>query len=144
MQVQARVRHEPDRSYTVIASGPHGEEEVGTTRLTGDLYQLAKACTARLHQVSEDDVEHGPLHVPQPPYGRDGQIARITDTDEPEDLGQIGIVHWFPPEGSWHVQTAASPGGLYPSEQLDFAPVLEQDEVHRLSERMARIHAGLG
>ncbi|MET7951243.1 hypothetical protein [Micromonospora sp. NPDC005324] len=76
MQVRARVRHEPDRSYAVLVEGPDGEVEVGRTGRTADLWALAHAGAARLfgESLGADDLT---LHVPQPPYGHDGQWGRM-------------------------------------------------------------------
>ncbi|WP_444947231.1 hypothetical protein [Micromonospora ureilytica] len=88
--------------------------------------------------------EHLDVVVPQPPYGRDGQWVRIVsagESNDPEDLvdlGMAGQAHWFGHEGAWFVTVAGSGTAIYPSEHLDFAPVLTVEEVTELQRYIAR------
>ncbi|RLP87673.1 MULTISPECIES: hypothetical protein [unclassified Micromonospora] len=134
--VWARVRHEPDRSYAVLVDGPDGEVEVGRTSRTSDVLALARAGAARLFGVPVDRIRMGDgLDFPRPPYGRDGQwvrIAAVQDRGEPseaEDIGRLGQAYWFGAEGAWFVTVASSGTGVHPSENLDFAPTVTDDEV---------------
>ncbi|MFD0485413.1 hypothetical protein ACFQ46_22710 [Kineococcus sp. GCM10028916] len=88
-RVRARVRHEQDHSYTVLVLGPAGEVEVATTTETGQLHRVAEEGAARLLSVPLEQVVVE-LVVPRPPYGRDGQLVRITSRDVPEDHGALG------------------------------------------------------
>src|SRR4051794_35603926 len=99
MQVRARVRHEPDRSYAVLVEGPDGEVEVGRTNKTAGLWALAQAGAS--HLFGEDlGADSLTLQVPQPPYGQDGQWVRIIaveNPDDPSETAEIGILaqaHW--------------------------------------------------
>ena len=140
--VRARVRHEQDRSYTVLVVGPAGEVEVGTTTETGQLHRLAVEGAARLlsvplEQVAEQVVVD--LVVPRPPYGRDGQLVRITSRDVPEDHGALGQAHWFGAEGAWFVTVAGSGTGIVASEGLDFAPQVGDVESAELTAYLQRV-----
>ncbi|NHC45424.1 hypothetical protein [Motilibacter aurantiacus] len=127
LQAHARVRHEPDRSYTVLVQGPDGEREVGTTAETGRLGPLARSGAARLHGVDEAEVELVSLDVPRPPYGRDGQWVRVVqvenllDPSEAELLGRPGRASWLGGEGAWLVLLSGG-AGVFPGEHLDFDP----------------------
>ena len=138
IEVTARVRHEDDHSYTVLVTGPAGEAEVGHTRLTEETWSLAKAGAARLFDVPESSLVSVELAVPRPPYGQDGQLVRITQADGPEH-GAIGKAHWFGAEGAWWVTCAESGTGIYPSEVLDFRPVIAEQERAALDAHLARI-----
>lgn len=135
--VRARVRHEEDRSYTVLVVGPAGEVEVGTTTETGQLDRLAAEGAARLLGVRPEQVVVE-LVVPRPPYGRDGQLVRITSRDVPEDHGALGQAHWFGAEAAWFVTVAGSGTGIVPTEGLDFAPQVEQAELAELTDHLQR------
>ena len=133
--VRVRVRHQPDRSYAVLVEGPDGEVEVGRTFKTGDVLALGRAGAARLLGVSEGSIRTGDgPDFPRPPYGEDGQWVRIIavenpdDPSEAEDIGRLGQAHWFGPEGSWFVTVTGSTG-IHPSENLDFAPTVTDEEV---------------
>ncbi len=133
-KVRARVRHEPDRSYAVLVQGPDGEVEVGRTKRTAGLRALAQAGAARL--FGEDlGADNLTLHVPQPPYGQDGQWVRIIaaeNPDDPSETADIGILaqaHWFSHEGAWFVTVTGTGTGIIASEYLDFDPVVTDEEV---------------
>ncbi|WP_433308244.1 hypothetical protein ACQP0U_17290 [Micromonospora sp. CA-269861] len=146
LQFRARVRHEPDRSYAVLVDGPEGEVLVGTTRSMREVGRMAREGAARLFGVTTEQIAGDYLDVviPQPPYGRDGQWVRIVsagesaDPDDSVDLGVAGQAHWFDHEGAWFVTVAGSGTAIYPSEHLDFAPVLTDDEVAELQRYLAR------
>lgn len=146
LQVRAQVRHEPDRSYAVLVEGPEGEVLVGTTRSMREVRRVAHEGAARLFGVPTDRIaaEYLDVVIPQPPYGRDGQWVRIVSAGEstnPEDLldlGAAGQAHWFGHEGGWFVTVAGSGTAIYPSEDLDFAPVLTDEEVAELRSYLAR------
>ncbi|MEU8258916.1 hypothetical protein AB0C06_32155 [Micromonospora inaquosa] len=144
-QFRARVRHEPDRSYAVLVEGPAGEVLVGTTGGLREVRSVARQGAARLFGVPVDQIAEARLDVviPRPPYGRDGQWVRIVATGdstggESLDVGLAGQAHWFDHEGAWFVTVAGSGTGVYPSEYLDFAPVLTEDEVAELRSHLAR------
>ncbi|WP_327031656.1 hypothetical protein [Micromonospora ureilytica] len=134
MQVRARVRHEPDRSYAVLVEGPDGEVEVGRTGRTADLWALAQSGTARLfgEGLGADNLT---LHVPQPPYGQDGQWVRIIaveNTDDPAESADIGVLaqaRWFGHEGAWFVTVTGTGTSIVPSEHLEFEPVVTDEQV---------------
>ncbi|MCZ7436045.1 hypothetical protein O7598_06555 [Micromonospora sp. WMMC241] len=134
MQVRARVRHEPDRSYAVLVEGPDGEVEVGRTGRTADLWALAQAGAVRLFGDSPG-ADNLTLHVPQPPYGQDGQWVRIiagANRDDPSESADIGVLaqaHWLGHEGAWFVTVTGTGTGIVPSEHLDFEPVVTDEEV---------------
>ncbi|MEV4496323.1 hypothetical protein C7C45_31160 [Micromonospora arborensis] len=75
---------------------------------------------------------------------RDGQWVRIvsagesTAPDDAVDLGAAGQAHWFGHAGAWFVTVADSGTAVYPSEHLDFAPVLTDAEVSELQRYLAR------
>ncbi|WP_432509316.1 hypothetical protein [Kineococcus auxinigenes] len=135
--VRARVRHEEDRSYTVLVVGPAGEVEVGTTTETGQLHRLAVEGAAWLLSVPLEQVVVE-LVVPRPPYGRDGQLVRITSRDVPEDHGALGQAHWFGAEGAWFVTVTGSGTGIVASEGLDFAPQVGDAELAELTAYLER------
>ncbi|NIZ90270.1 hypothetical protein [Kineococcus rubinsiae] len=135
--VRARVRHEDDRSYTVLVVGPTGEVEVGTTTETGQLHRLAEEGAARLLRVRREQVVVE-LLVPRPAYGRDGQLVRITSRDVPEDHGALGQANWFGAEGAWFVTVAGSGTGIVPTEGLDFAPTVGDVELAELTASLER------
>ena len=135
--VRARVRHEGDRSYTVLVLGPAGEVEVGTTTETGRLHRLAVEGAARLLGVPLEQVVVE-LVVPHPPYGRDGQLVRIISREVPEDHGALGQAHWFGAEGAWFVTVAGSGTGIVASEGLDFAPQVGDVELAELTAYLER------
>ncbi|NAZ74732.1 hypothetical protein GTQ99_04745 [Kineococcus sp. T13] len=135
--VKARVRHEQDRSYTVLVLGPAGEAEVGTTTETGQLRRLAVEGAARLLSVPLEQVVVE-LVVPRPPCGRDGQLVRITSRDVPEDHGALGQAHWFGAEGAWFVTVVGSGTGIVPTEGLDFAPQVGDLELAELTAYLER------
>ncbi|MEU4555925.1 hypothetical protein EV382_2034 [Micromonospora violae] len=144
-QFRARVRHEPDRSYAVLVEGPDGEVLVGGTGSLREVRRVARQGAARLFGVPVDQIVEARLDIviPQPPYGRDGQWVRIVaagdSTDEESfDLGLAGQAHWFDQQGAWFVTVARSGTGVYPSEYLDFAPVITEDEVAELRSYLAR------
>ncbi|MBG6066318.1 hypothetical protein [Micromonospora ureilytica] len=147
MQVRARVRHEPDRSYTVMVEGPDGEVEVGRTGRTADLWALAQAGAARLfgESLGADNLT---LHVPQPPYGQDGQWVRIItveNTDDPWESADIGVLaqaHWFGHEGAWFVTVTGTGTSIVPSEHLDFEPVVTDEQVAAFHTYIAAAAAG--
>ncbi|WP_406070189.1 hypothetical protein [Micromonospora sp. NBC_01638] len=146
LQFRARVRHEPDRSYAVLVEGPEGEVLVCTTGSMREVRRAAREGAARLFGVPADRIAGEDLDVviPQPPYGRDGQWVRIvsagesTDPDDVVDLGVVGQAHWFGHEGAWFVTVADSGTAIYPSECLDFTPVLTDKEVAELQSYLAR------
>ena len=137
LAVPARVRHERDRSYTVLVTGPRGEVEVGHTRLTGETWPLARAGAARLFGVPDSELLSVELEMPRPPYGQDGQLVRITQADGPES-GAIGQAQWFGAEGAWWVTCAETGTGIYPGEVLDFDPVVAVQERADLNVRLAQ------
>ena len=147
LRIRARVRHEPDRSYAVLVEGPEGEVLVGITGSTGELSTLAREGAARLFGVPADRIEGEYLHlvIPQPPYGRDGQWVRIISVEESshpgdvQELGALGQAHWFGHEGGWFVTVAPFGTGIYPSEDLDFAPVVTDEEVAELQSYLESI-----
>jgi hypothetical protein len=134
MELRARVRHEPDRSYAVLVEGPDSEVEVGRTGKTADLWALAQAGAAHLFGESLG-ATNLTLHVPQPPYGRDGQWVRIIAVDNPDDpsesadIGVLAQAHWFAHEGAWFVTVTGTGTSTVPSECLDFEPVVTDEEV---------------
>ncbi|MGW3793502.1 hypothetical protein ACWD8I_20375 [Micromonospora arida] len=146
LQFRARVRHEPDRSYAVLVEGPEGEVLVGTTGTLREVRRVAREGAARLFGVPTDRIaeEYLDVMIPQPPYGRDGQWVRIisagecAEPDDSVDLGMPGQAHWFGHEGAWFVTVAGSGTGIYPSEHLDFAPVVTDAEVAELQNYLAR------
>ncbi|MET8094347.1 hypothetical protein [Micromonospora sp. NPDC005220] len=145
LQFRARVRHQPDRSYAVLVEGPDGEVLVGTTGSLREVRSVARQGAARLLGVPADQTAkiHLDVVIPQPPYGRDGQWVRIVSADESTvaesvDLGRAGQAHWFGHEGAWFVTVAGSGTAIYPSEHLDFAPVLTNEEVDELRRYLAR------
>ncbi|MEV2237357.1 hypothetical protein [Micromonospora sp. NPDC049891] len=134
--VRARVRHEPDRSYAVLVDGPDGEVEVGRTFTTSEVLALARAGAARLFGVPVESIRtDAGIEFPRPPYGRDGQWVRIvaaTDPDDPseaEQVDRLGQAHWFGAEGAWFVTVTGSGTGVHPSEHLDFAPTVRDEEI---------------
>ncbi len=131
------MRHEEDRSYTVLVVGPAGEVEVGTTTETGQLHRLAVEGAAWLLSVPLEQVVVE-LVVPRPPYGRDGQLVRITSRDVPEDHGALGQAHWFGAEGAWFVTVTGSGTGIVASEGLDFAPQVGDAELAELTAYLER------
>lgn len=135
--VRARVRHEEDRSYTVLVVGPAGEVEVATTTETGQLHRLAEEGAARLLRVPREQVVVE-LVVPRPAYGRDGQLVRITSRDAPEEHGALGQAHWFGAEGAWFVTVAGSGTGIVATEGLDFAPQVGDAELAELTAYLER------
>ncbi|GAA0314757.1 hypothetical protein [Kineococcus aurantiacus] len=135
--VRARVRHEQDRSYTVLVLGSAGEVEVGRTTETGQLHRLAVEGAVRLLRVPSEQVVVE-LVVPRPPYGRDGQLVRITSRDVPEDHGVLGQAHWFGAEGAWFVTVAGSGTGIVPTEGLDFVPQVGDAELAELTAYLQR------
>jgi len=137
LRVRAQVRHEPDRSYAVRVQRPDGEFVlVGTTRSTGELGDVACQGAARLHGVPAGSITWANLDlvVPQPPYGRDGQLVRVVAVENPDDrseleeLGAAGQAHWLGHEGGWFVTVPGHGTGIHPSEYLDFEPVLSPEE----------------
>ncbi|MFG1914592.1 hypothetical protein [Micromonospora sp. NPDC048898] len=146
LQVRARVRHEPDRSYVVLVEGPEGKVRVGVTRSTREVRTVAREGAARLFGVPPDRIaeEHLDVVTPQPPYGRDGQWVRIVSAggsasaDDLVDVGRAGQAHWFGHEGAWFVTVAGSGTAIHPSEHLDFTPVLTAEEVAELRSYLAR------
>ncbi|MEH0929184.1 hypothetical protein [Micromonospora sp. CPCC 205558] len=145
LQFRARVRHEPDRSYAVLVEGPDGEVQIGVTGSLREVRGVARQGAARLFGVPVDQIAEDRLHVviPQPLYGRDGQWVRIVSAGdctgaESLDLGVAGQAHWFDHEGAWFVTVAGSGTAIYPSEYLDFAAVLTEDEVAELRSYLAR------
>ncbi|MEU7847958.1 hypothetical protein [Micromonospora parva] len=144
-QFRARVRHEPDRSYAVLVEGPDGEVLAGATDSLREVRTVAREGAARLFGVPVDQIAEAHLDVviPQPPYGRDGQWVRIVSTDDPTgteslDLGRAGQAHWFGHGGAWFVTVAGSGTAVHPSEHLDFAPVLTDDEAAELRRYLGR------
>ncbi|MCG5468898.1 hypothetical protein LADH09A_002798 [Micromonospora sp. LAH09] len=145
--VRARVRHEPDRSYAVLVEGPDGEVEVGRTGRTADLWALAQAGAARLfgESLGADNLI---LHVPQPPYGRDGQWVRIIAVENPDDpsesadIGVLAQARWFGHEGAWFVTVTGTGTGIVPSEFLDFEPVVTDEQVAAFHTYLAATAAG--
>ncbi|MEK8108832.1 hypothetical protein NKG94_35990 [Micromonospora sp. M12] len=99
--MRARVRHEPDRSYAVLVEGPDGEVEVDRTGRTANLWALAQAGAARLfgESLGADNLT---LHVPQPPYGQDGQWVRIIAVENPDDPQRP------PTSASWRRRTGSA------------------------------------
>ncbi|WP_432571412.1 hypothetical protein [Kineococcus sp. SYSU DK005] len=148
-EVRARVRHEPDRSYAVLVTGPDGEVLVGSTRRTGEVHALALDGAAALFGVPAAALHGGRVHltVPQPPYGREGQRVRITSVQDPEDpgerelLGAVGQAHWFGHEGAWFVTVPGSGTGIHPGEDLDFEPDVSAEEAAALEAYLARWRA---
>jgi hypothetical protein len=55
-------------------------------------------------------------------------VENPDDPSEAEDLGRLGQAHWFGPEGAWFVTVTGSTG-IHPSENLDFAPTVTDEEV---------------
>ncbi|WP_432541947.1 hypothetical protein [Kineococcus sp. SYSU DK002] len=142
--VRARVRHEPDRSYAVLVEGPDGEVQVGSTRETGRIGQVAREGVDRLWgrpagSTTWADLE---LSVPRPPYGSEGQWVRVVSAGEstdPEDLVDVGVAgraHWIGPEAAWLVVLPGSGAGMHPSEHLDFEPVVSAGEVAALERHL--------
>lgn len=146
LRFRARVRHEPDRSYAVLVEGPGGEVLVGTTGSLREVRRVAREGAARLFDATIERIaeDHLDVVIPQPPYGRDGQWVRIVSAgesaapDDAVDLGLAGQAHWFGHEGAWFVTVAGSGTAVYPSEYLDFAPVLTDGEVAELQRYLAR------
>ncbi|MFG3643669.1 hypothetical protein ACGF3C_25735 [Micromonospora sp. NPDC047762] len=143
---RTRVRHEPDRSYAVLVDGPDGEVLVGATGSLRKVRTVAREGAARLYGVTAErvDEDHLDVVIPQPPYGRDGQWVRIISAgesaapDDLVDLGKVGQAHWFGHEGAWFVTVAGSGTAIYPSEYLDFAPTVTDEEVAELRRYLAR------
>lgn len=135
--VTARVRHEQDRSYTVLVVGPAGEAEVGTTTETGQLLGLAEGGAARLLGVPLEQIVVE-LVMQRPSYGRDGQLVRITSREMPEDHGALGQAHWFGAEGAWFVTVVGSGTGIVASEGLDFEPQVGDVELAELTAYLER------
>jgi hypothetical protein len=133
VQVRARVRHEPDRSYAVLVGGPDGEVEVGRTAKTADLWPMAQAGAARLFGDGFE-ADTLTLHVPQPPYGQDGQWVRIVAVENPDDpsegadVGVLARAHWSGHDGAWFVTVPGTGTGIVPSEHLDFAAIVTDAE----------------
>ncbi|RAO02435.1 hypothetical protein GUI43_05463 [Micromonospora noduli] len=146
LRFRARVRHEPDRSNAVLVEGPEGEVLVGVTGSLREVRTVAREGAARLFGVPTERIaeDHLDLAIPQPPYGRDGQWVRIVSAgesaapDDAVDLGAAGQAHWFGHEGAWFVTVAGSGTAVHPSEHLDFAPVLTDDEVAELRRYLDR------
>ncbi len=109
--VRARVRHEPDRSCAVLVGGPDGEVQVGNTRQTGRIGQVAREGADRLwgRPAGSTTWANLELSMPRPPCGRDGQWVRVVAVGEdalPDDLlevGQVGLAYWFGAEWAWMV-----------------------------------------
>lgn len=137
--VTARVRHEQDRSYTVLVVGPAGEAEVGTTTETGQLLGLAEEGATWLLGVPLEQIVVE-LVMQRPPYGRDGQLVRITSREVPEDHGALGQAHWFGAEGAWFVTVVGSGSGtgIVASEGLDFEPQVGEVELAELTAYLER------
>ncbi|MFE9188299.1 hypothetical protein ACFYL6_01685 [Micromonospora sp. NPDC007208] len=146
LRFRARVRHEADRSYAVLVAGPEGEVLVGVTGSLREVRTVAREGAARLFGVPTERIaeDHLDVVIPQPPYARDGQWVRIVSAgesaapDDAIDLGAAGQAHWFGHEGAWFVTVAGSGTGVHPSEHLDFAPVLTDDEVAELRRYLDR------
>ncbi|MEU1591067.1 hypothetical protein [Micromonospora sp. NPDC005710] len=146
LRVRARVRHESDRTYVVLVDGPDGEVLVGATGILREVRTVAREGAARLFGVTTErvDGDHLDLVIPQPPYGRDGQWVRITSAgeaatpDDSVDVGMAGQAHWFGHEGAWFVTVAGSGTAIYPSEYLDFAPTVTDEEIAELRRYLAR------
>lgn len=139
-RVRARVRHEPDRSCTVLVSGPQGEVVVGTTTRTDRVLTVAREGAAGVFGVEVSELGPDRLHLsmPQPPCGRDGQAVRITSVSNPDDpserelLGAVGQARWFGHQGAWFVTVPGSGTGIHPGEELDFEPVVSAEEAGEL------------
>ncbi|MET7947101.1 hypothetical protein [Micromonospora sp. NPDC005324] len=146
LRFRARVRHEPDRSYAVLVEGPDGEVLVGATGSLKEVRTVASEGAARLFGVTTERIAGQCLDVviPQPPYGRDGQWVRIVSAgesaapDDAVDLGAAGQAHWFGHGGAWFVTVAGSGAAIYPSEHLDFAPTVTDEEIADLRRYLAR------
>ena len=130
--VRARVRHERDRSYTVVVEGPQGDVDVGNTRLTHEVAAIALAGAAHLFGISERLVRLERPRMPQPPYGREGQFVRIISERNAEMYGLLGQAHWWGAEGCWHVGVIGNISGFLASEELDFEPVMTWEELGAL------------
>ncbi|GIF05221.1 hypothetical protein [Actinoplanes siamensis] len=135
--VRARVRHQPDRSYVVLIDGPAGEVEVGRTGKTRDVLSMARVGAARTFGVPVEEFGSGDIALtfPRPPYGRDGQWVRIIAAENPDDpseaveVGLLGKAYWFDQEAAWFVTVTGMGTGVHPSEHLDFAPTVTDEEV---------------
>ena len=134
--VRARVLHQADRSYAVLIEGPGGEKEVGRTIKTRDILAIARVGAARMLGMPEEvDLGDIVLKFPQPPYGTDGQWVRIIAVDNPADpsetaeIGLLAQAHWFGEQGSWFVTVTGTGTSIHPSEHLDFAPAVTEEEV---------------
>lgn len=135
--VRAEVHHQPDRSYVVLIDEPDGKVAAGRTYRTRDVLSMARAGVARMLGVPEKDL--GPdsvsLIFPQPPYGTDGQWVRIAAVENPADpfeavvVGLLGKAYWSELQAAWFVTTAGAGTGIHPSEDLDFAPAVSDEEV---------------
>ena len=144
LRVRARVRHEPDRSYAVLVEGPEGEVLVGATRQTGQVRGVAREGAARVFGVPVERIagEHLEVVVPRPPYGTEGRWVRVVsagDSTDPEDwldVGAAGQASWFGSEAAWLVVLPGSGAGMYPSEHLDFEPVVSPEEVAALERHL--------
>jgi hypothetical protein len=128
VRTRARVRHERDRSYTVVIEGPDGDVDVGNTRLTAEVTAIAIAGAARLYGIPEQWVRLERPRMPQPPYGREGQLVRIISERNAEIYGLLGQAHWWGAEGCWHVDVIGSRAGFLASEELDFEPITSWEE----------------
>lgn len=141
-RVRARVRHLADRSYVVLIDGPDGEVEVGRTRRTREVLSMARAGAARALGVPEGgfDLNDIALTFARPPYGTDGQWVRVVAAEDPGDpseaseIGLLGRAYWFDHEAAWFVTVTGSGTGLHPSEHLDFAPSVTDEEVAAFDE----------
>ncbi|MFI6269958.1 hypothetical protein [Micromonospora zamorensis] len=75
------------------------------------------------------------LTFARPPYGTDGQWVRVVAVEDPDDpseaseIGLLGRAYWFDHEAAWFVTVTGSGTGLHPSEHLDFAPSVTDEEV---------------
>jgi len=128
VRTRARVRHERDRSYTVVVEGPLGDVDVGNTRLTAEVTGIAIAGAARLFGIPEQAVRLERPRMPQPPYGREGQLVRIISDRNAEIYGLLGQAHWWGAEGCWHIGVIGNGAGFLASEELDFEPIMTWEE----------------
>ena len=144
LHMRARVRHEPDRSYAVLVDGPDGEVLVGVTRQTGQVRTVAREGAAGVFGVPVERIseEHLQVVMPRPPYGEEGQWVRVVsagESNDPEDwleVGTAGQAFWFGPEAAWLVVLPGFGAGMYPSEHLDFEPVVSPEEVAALERHL--------
>lgn len=138
MVVKARVRHEQDRSYTVLVVGPAGEAEVGTTTETGQLLSLAEEGAARLLRMPSEQIVVE-LVMPRPAL-RPGRAAsahhELGGARGPWSAGSGALVRGR--RGLVRDRRRERGTGIVASEGPDFEPEVDDVELGELTAFLER------